>query len=134
MYKVVVVWWCHVCLCKQGWRVLGQNDQNRATGAWLRVHHLEWPLVVTMEGDMVVPTRQWWCSGAASGCARGDGGFEATCPKPSRWGSVSGTLWPVGNGCRERWGDVVGWCVGGGGVVVVLRSVAQPGAAGLGAN
>jgi len=57
------------------------------------------------------------------------------------WGKMTKTEPPglgygcaAGNGCRGQWGEVVWWCVRGGGVVVVPCLVAPPGAVGLGVN
>jgi hypothetical protein len=51
--------------------------------------------------------------------------------KPKIECQVLGYRYAMGNGCWKQWGEVVGWCIQGGGGVVMLHSVMQAGVAGF---
>jgi hypothetical protein len=118
------------CLVMQmGAAGLRPQAQNRASGAWLRVRRRKRLSGEMGGGGRVVCRREWQCGGAVFGRASGLAGLGL---KTETGPLVLGYGCAIGNGCREQWGEVVGWCAPGSGGVVVPCLVTQAGTAGLG--
>ena len=96
----------------------GPKTRNRAAGARLQVRCWEWLLGAMGGGGGMVRTRWWWCGGATLGHKWGVVGFW---PNTRNRAVVARFRARLGEWLSEAMGEVVEWCVRGGGGVVLLR-------------